>query len=309
MAGQGTRYEPYTIKSPARRRGSDSWRIRSGIHHSPHTCDMLDLFEDINTRCGSREMREIFRDHANQPDALCDALVTWVRYDEVATLLPSSSLWAAQTGVLLADSLFQIRGPRQPELANVLETQDNRQTPCSYAPESIAGSAGVPPTTVSLDRVCLAVIGRLNVVVHSQESSLLHSPQAPRSNYTRSGETLFANPTNSPCTSTVPTPATSPYSNSSPYRPSFIPRAGDLCEDIQPYGEEQNYLGEYLVSLAASHPPEGPHLHRPTIRPVEEWAMRSRCPSKSGAVQRLRRWFLYHRPRCTGAQTGTLHLI
>ena len=65
---------------------------------------MLDLLEDINTRYGGREMREVFRDHVNQSGALGKALDTWVRYDEVSTLLTSFSLWAAQTGVLLADT-------------------------------------------------------------------------------------------------------------------------------------------------------------------------------------------------------------
>jgi len=143
MARQGTRYEPYSNKSPARRRrGSpppDRWGIRAGSHHAQLTGGISDLLDDLNTRYGSRDLRELFRDHANQPGALGQAIGTWIQHDEVIISLPSSSLWGAQTGVLLANSLFQIRGPRQPEPTNFLETQNNNQSHCRYVQEPIPG--------------------------------------------------------------------------------------------------------------------------------------------------------------------------
>ena len=93
----------------------------------------------IYTRYGSRELRKLFRDHANQPGALGHAIETWNQYDEVIILLISSSLWATQTGVLLANSLFQIRGARQLEPTDFLNAQRNDQSHCNYVPEPILG--------------------------------------------------------------------------------------------------------------------------------------------------------------------------
>ena len=105
------------------------------------------------------------------------------------------------------------------------------------------------------------MIGRLNGIVYSQERYLQHSSQAPRSNYTPPGERLFADPPNSPCPHTVPTShpesATSPFVNSSLYRPSFIPKAG----------EEHNHWGEPSLPLEASRPPEGPLYTSPYHSP------------------------------------------
>ncbi len=136
MTRQGTRYEPYN-DSPLtrRRRGSpppDSWGIRARSRHAQLNGSIFDFLEDLNTRHGGRDLRELFRNHANQPGALGQAIETWIQYDEVAILLTSSFLWAAQTGVLLANSLFQIRGPRQPQLTDLLETQHDNQSHLSY---------------------------------------------------------------------------------------------------------------------------------------------------------------------------------
>ena len=141
---QGTRYEPYSKSSLARRRrGSpppDRWGARAGNRHAQLTGGIFDLLDDLNTRYGSHDLRQLFRGHANQPGVLGQAIQTWIQYDEVTTLLTSSSLWAAQTGVLLANTLFQIRGPRQPELTDFLETRHNNQTHCNYVPEPIPRS-------------------------------------------------------------------------------------------------------------------------------------------------------------------------
>ena len=113
MARQGTRYEPY--KNSSRRRASpppDSWGIHAGSQHAQLGGSIFDLLDDLNTRYGSRDLREIFRDHANQPGALGQAIETWIQYDEVIIFLTSPFLWVAQTAVLLANSLLQIRGPR-----------------------------------------------------------------------------------------------------------------------------------------------------------------------------------------------------
>ena len=136
---QGTRYEPYSKSCLARRRrGSpppDRRGIRAGSRHAQLTGGIFDLLDDLHARYGSHDLRELFRGHANQPGALGQAIQTWIQYDEVTTLLTSSSLWAAQTGVLLANSLFQIRGPRQPILTDFLETQYNTQNHCNYVPD------------------------------------------------------------------------------------------------------------------------------------------------------------------------------
>ena len=214
---------------------------------------------------------------------LGQAIRTWVQYDEVTTLLIFSSSWAAQTGVLLTNSLFQIRGPRQPEPTDFLETQHNNQSHCSYVQEHNPGDesrASRPPdvttTNVGLHRVCLAVIGRLNGLLYSQEGYLKHCPQASRFAYTPPGETLFADPPNSPCTHAAPTSqtyshpdsATSPCGMSSQYRPWSIPKARDLWEAIQPQGED-DYWSEASLPLAASRPLEGPLYPSPNHSPTQ----------------------------------------
>ena len=152
LARQGLRYAPYSNASLARRRrGSpplDGRGIRAGSHRAQLTGGIFDLLEDLNTRYGSRELRKLFRDHANQPGALGHAIETWTQYDEVIILLISSSLWATQTGVLLANSLFQIRGARQLEPTDFLNAQRNDQSHCNYVPEPILGGesrASRPP--------------------------------------------------------------------------------------------------------------------------------------------------------------------
>ena len=124
MTRQGTRYEPY--KNSTRRQASpppDTWGIHAGSRHAQFNGSTFDLLEALNTRYGSRDLRELFRDHANQPGALGQAIETWLQYDEVIIFLTFSFVWAAQTAVLLANSLFQIRGPRQPEPTDFPGTQ------------------------------------------------------------------------------------------------------------------------------------------------------------------------------------------
>ena len=110
VAPQGTRFEPYSKESLARRRrGSPppgGWGILVGNRQAQLTGSLCDLLDDLNARHGSRDLRELFRDHANPPGALGQAIKTWILYDEVIILLTPSSLWAAQTGVLLANLLF-----------------------------------------------------------------------------------------------------------------------------------------------------------------------------------------------------------
>ena len=129
MARQGTRYEPY--KNSNRRRASpppDTWGIHTGSHHAQLSGGIFDLLEDVNTRYGSRHLREIFRDHAHQPGALGQAIETWIQYDEVIIFLTSPFLRAAQTAVLLANSLLQIRGPRQPEYTDFVKTDHDHRS-------------------------------------------------------------------------------------------------------------------------------------------------------------------------------------
>ena len=143
MACQGIRYEPYSIKSPARRRrGSPppgTWGIRAGSHRAQLTGGIFDLLDDLNTRYEGSDLRELFRAHASQSGSLGQAIETWIKYDEVTALLASSSFWAVQTGVLLANSLFQIRGTRRPEPTDFIKTQHNDQIHCNYVPGPIPG--------------------------------------------------------------------------------------------------------------------------------------------------------------------------
>ena len=151
---QDTRYEPYSKASLARRRrGSPppgGWGILPGSRQAQLTGGICDLFDDLNTRYGSHDLRELFRDHANPPGALSQAIKTWILYDEVTILLNSSSLWVTQTGVLLANSLFQIQGPRQPESTDFLGTRHNDQSHSSYVPGHNPGGesrASRPPVS------------------------------------------------------------------------------------------------------------------------------------------------------------------
>ena len=140
MTRQGTRYEPY--KNSSRRRGSpppDSWGIHAGSQDAQLDGGIFDLLEALNTRYGSRDLRELFRDHANQPGALGQAIETWIQYDEVIIFLTSSFAWAAQTAVLLANSLFQIRGPRQPDQTDFFGTQHQGEP---SLPPALSGSPG-----------------------------------------------------------------------------------------------------------------------------------------------------------------------
>ena len=144
-------------------------------------------------------------------------------------------------------------------------------------PRQYSECPDVLTTNVSLHRVCLALIGRLNAIVYSQGNYLKHSPQAPRFNYTPPGETLFADPPNSPCTHTAPTSQSIPYShtasatsldgNPSIYRSWCVPNAGKLREDFQPVIEELDYWGEPLLPLTASRPLEGPLYTSPYNSP------------------------------------------
>src|SRR5258706_10783593 len=89
MARQGTRYEPYR-NSPLtrRRRGSPPparWGTRAGSGRAQLTGSIFDLLDDLNTRHGSHELRQLFRDHANQRGVLGQAIETWIMYDEVIT--------------------------------------------------------------------------------------------------------------------------------------------------------------------------------------------------------------------------------
>ena len=140
MTRQGTRYEPY--KNSSRRRASpppDTWGIHAGSRHAQFNGSIFDLLEALNTRYGSHDLRELFRDHANQPGALGQAIETWIQYDEVIIFLTSSFVWAAQTAVLLAHSLFQIRGPRQPEPTDFPGTQHRGEL---SPPLALSGSPG-----------------------------------------------------------------------------------------------------------------------------------------------------------------------
>ena len=121
------------------------------------------------------------------------------------------------------------------------------------------------------------MIGRLNDTVYSQKRYLQHSPQVLSFNYAPPGERLPAGPPNSPNIHTAPTSHTiphshpdsaiSPHGSSTKYRPSFIPKAGDLWEDIQPHGEGHNYWGEPLLPLTSSRPQEGPLYTSPDHSP------------------------------------------
>ena len=111
MQRQGTRYEPY--KNSSRRRASpppDSWGIHAGSQDAQLNGGIFDLLEDISTRFGSRDLRELFRDHANQPGPLGQAIETWIQYDEVIIFLTSYFVWAARTAVLLANRYFRFGG-------------------------------------------------------------------------------------------------------------------------------------------------------------------------------------------------------
>ena len=142
IARQGTRYEPYSNAVLARRRGSsspDRWGIRAGSRQAKLTDGLFDLLDELKTRYGGHDFRELFRDHANQPGALGQAIGTWIQCDEVTALLASSSFWAVQTRVLLANSSFQIRGRRKLEPTEFVKTQRNDQSHCSYFPGPIPG--------------------------------------------------------------------------------------------------------------------------------------------------------------------------
>ena len=99
MARQGTRYEPYQSSYlQYRKRGSsppDSWGIRAGSRHAQLTDSVFDFLENLNTRYGGRDLRELFRDHASQPNAFGQSIETWIQYDEVSMLV-TPFMWTAQ---------------------------------------------------------------------------------------------------------------------------------------------------------------------------------------------------------------------
>ena len=90
MTRRGTRYEPYQSSYLQHRRREssppDNWGIRAGSRHAQLTDGIFDFLENLNTRYGGRDLRELFRDHASQPNALGQSIKTWTRYDEVSIL-------------------------------------------------------------------------------------------------------------------------------------------------------------------------------------------------------------------------------
>ena len=179
IARQGTRYEPYSDAVLARRRlGSpspDRWGIRAGSHQAQVTDGLFGLLNELKTRYGGQDLRELLRDHANQPGALGQSIGMWIQYEEVITFLASFSFWAVQTRVLLANSSFQIRGRRKLEPTEFIKTQLALQ---ASPPRHRSEYPEVPTTNVSLRRVCLAMIGRLIDIFYSQGSPLQNSPRA-----------------------------------------------------------------------------------------------------------------------------------
>jgi len=120
MTRQGTRYEPYlssfrrhrTLGSPP----PEGWGHRAGSHNAHLTGNIFDFLEDLNTRYGGPDLREIFRDHATQHGALGQSLETWIQYDEVSisvtpflwTLSSLACLWLIRqfrSGNLASQSL------------------------------------------------------------------------------------------------------------------------------------------------------------------------------------------------------------
>ena len=113
MAPRSLRYKPYSVMPSRRKVGTprgDGWGIWTGNKHGQLTGDMVAFLETLNTLYGGQGLREFVREHANQHGPVGEAIETWIRYDEVSTLLTSSYLRSAHTGVLLAHSLFVISG-------------------------------------------------------------------------------------------------------------------------------------------------------------------------------------------------------
>ena len=114
VARQDTRYEPYSKASLARRRrGSPppgGWGILAGSRQAQLTGDICNLLDDLDKRYGGRDLRELFRDHANPPGALGQAIKTWISYDEVIILLISSSLWVLRLACCWLIRYFRFRG-------------------------------------------------------------------------------------------------------------------------------------------------------------------------------------------------------
>jgi hypothetical protein len=89
---QDARYEPYKSallqhrkrESPPR----EGWGIRAGSRHAQLTVSICDLLDQLNRHYGGLELREIFRDHANQPGPLAQSIETWINYDTVSVLIP-----------------------------------------------------------------------------------------------------------------------------------------------------------------------------------------------------------------------------
>ena len=140
---QGARYEPYQSSSylPYRRRGSpppDSCGNRAGSHHVQLSDSIFGFLEDLNTRYGGRDLRELFRDHAGQPGALGQSIEKWIHDDEVSILV-TLFMCTTENGVPLANSRYQMRRSRQPEPTDSLKTQYNNQIHCIYVPESVLG--------------------------------------------------------------------------------------------------------------------------------------------------------------------------
>ena len=164
MARQGTRFEPY--KNANRRRASpppDIWGIHAGSHDAQLSSGVFDLLEDLKTSYGGGDLREIFRDHANQPGALGQAIETWMEYDEVIIFLTLSFLRAAQTAVPLANSLLQIRGARQQDHSDFVGTQHVNQIYWNNALELVPGDeSGTPDSPVSFFQGVKSLIVELN---------------------------------------------------------------------------------------------------------------------------------------------------
>jgi len=95
MTRKNARYDAYnSSRRPDRRRGSpppNNWGNRAEIHQDQPNRTIYKFLDDLHRRYGGDDLRQLFREHAGQSDELGEAIGIWLLFDDVSTLLTSSS--------------------------------------------------------------------------------------------------------------------------------------------------------------------------------------------------------------------------
>ena len=107
MTRKNARYQPYNSSRRLNRRRESPPPNRSGnqaeLHQKQPDTSIYGFLDDLYSRYGGTDLAQLFRKYARQSGVLSDAITMWLLFNDVSTLLTSSSWLAFQTDARLAD--------------------------------------------------------------------------------------------------------------------------------------------------------------------------------------------------------------